>query len=475
VLDHDDRPSTFNSQLEAAEHTTTALATSLTTAAAFRNVEQVSMSEQIMKTDPPSLQNAPQQVNPSLETLLQVLSNVPSEMVLQEAATAKEATVDALLTRLEDITSILKQAKRRRQLKRKDYGTSLIQQQSMDCDSKTLGNRARMPTEILRQLTQSGFLSTVDLAKTLLLTCKCYAMDLGREYVYEYLCKSQWRNVTKFPPTLIEDRGYYWLFRNLSRGISIPEEESRIPPPVISYNEMFFSISIRDGSGKEIVSEVLCGEQLAILERHGSGGVLLKEPISIGTYPYLGQASHAYKNYAESCVELEHWSVSVQLFQLDQNKCCCVHDESGDFYWRVFMNYPGDNEAEPLADSERFVGCVNSSPSAPTLELDEGGKRMVGRIQAWDLHHPYEGNAAFQGIKFGVNLICFVQEQEQHKDDPSARTVVLEFGEVRLAVLRVDSDGDYAEWFTNASQHHHGDTALPHLLEHLKGWEDPDD
>jgi hypothetical protein len=143
--------------------------------AVFKNVEEVSMSEQSMKTNPSSSQNAPQQVDPSLETLLQVLSNVDSEIVLHEAATAKEATIDALLTRFEDITSILRQAKRRRQLKRKDYGTSLTltEQQSLDCDSKTLGNRARMPTEILRQLTQSGFLSTVDLAKTLLLTCKC--------------------------------------------------------------------------------------------------------------------------------------------------------------------------------------------------------------------------------------------------------------------------------------------------------------
>jgi hypothetical protein len=58
-------------------------------------------------TIPPSSQNAPEQVN-SLETLLQVLSNVPSEIVLQEAATAKEATIDTLITRFEDISSVLR-------------------------------------------------------------------------------------------------------------------------------------------------------------------------------------------------------------------------------------------------------------------------------------------------------------------------------------------------------------------------------
>jgi hypothetical protein len=439
--------------------------------AVFKNVEEVSMSEQSMKTNPSSSQNAPQQVDPSLETLLQVLSNVDSEIVLHEAATAKEATIDALLTRFEDITSILRQAKRQRQLKRKDYGTSvtLTEQQSLDCDSKTLGNRARMPTEILRQLTQSGFLSTVDLAKTLLLTCKCYGIDLGREYVYEYLCKSRWRNIAKLPPSLIADRGHYWLFRNLSRGLYILEElPSTLPPPAFSYDDMFFSVSIRDGSGKEIVSEVFCGEQLATLEEDGSAGIFLEQPIRIGSYPYLGPATVAYNDYKERYEEHEHWSVTVHFFRLDQNKCCCVH-ESGDFHWITGIDYPWA-DPRPLADSSGFLGCVNSNPSASALELDEGGKRLEGRIQALDQRSP-EDPYAFQGYQFGVNLVCTVQEQEQHQDDPSARTVVIEFEEVRLAALQVDLDQDHNEWFTNASEHHHGVT-LPHLLEHLKGWED---
>ena len=150
-----------------------------------------------------------QQVKP-LETLLQVLSNVPSAIFLHEAATAKDATIDALITRFDDIMYILEQTKeRQRQVKR-------VEQQSWYRGSKTLGNRTRMPTEVLWQLTRSGFLSTADLAKTLLLTCKGYGIYLGRDYVYGYLCKSRWRNITKLPPSLIADRGYFWLFRNLS-------------------------------------------------------------------------------------------------------------------------------------------------------------------------------------------------------------------------------------------------------------------
>jgi hypothetical protein len=106
------------------------------------------MSEQSITAVPPSSQNAPQQVNP-LETLLQVLSDVPSKIVLQEAATAKEATIDALIAMFEDIASVLRQAnKRQRQVKRIDYVTSLMEQQSLDRDSswKPRSNAHRSPT-----------------------------------------------------------------------------------------------------------------------------------------------------------------------------------------------------------------------------------------------------------------------------------------------------------------------------------------
>jgi hypothetical protein len=273
--------------------------------------------------DPPSSQNAPQKVNP-LETLLQVLSNFDSEIVLQVAAAATEATIDALIARFEDIASLLKQAKRQRKSKRKDYVNDFKEQQSLDGDSKTLGNRARMPTEVLRQLTQSGFLSTADLAKTLLLTCKGYEIDLGREYIYEHLCKSRWHNITKLPPSLIAERGYCWLFRNLSRGLfdAYAEQLLSIPPPAFSYADMLFSISIRDGSGKEIVSEVLCGEQLDSLKRDGSVVVLLKKPIVIGTFPSAPVDAYEYARHVDRDEEeCENWSVVVHLFRLDENKC----------------------------------------------------------------------------------------------------------------------------------------------------------
>jgi hypothetical protein len=75
-----------------------------------------------------------------------------------------------------------------------------------------------------------------------------------------------------------------------------------------------------------------------------------------------------------------------------------------------------------------------------------------------------------------VDLNFFVQAQApHHPDDPSARTVVLPLGQVELIAMKggnTDGDGGY---FTNVgAQHHHG-VRLPHLLEHLKIWGDPDD
>jgi hypothetical protein len=435
-----------------------------------------------MTTDLPGAQRAPQ-----LESLLQVLSNVPSGIVLQEAATAKDATIDALITRFEVIASILKQAKKQRKLKRKDYadgvltdqqsleqqslepsrdfyrrqlkqkdlGTSLMEQESLDRDSKTPGNRARMPTEILRQLTQSGCLSTVDLAKTLLLTCKCYEKDLGREYVYEYLCKSRWRNITKFPPTLIADRGYYWLFRNLSRG-----QFPTIPPPTFDYEDMLFLISIRDGSGKEIVSEVVCGEQLDTLKEDGYADVYLGQ--SIGTCPLASIPEYA--NHTDRDEEYGNWSVTVHLFRLDENKCCCVH-ESDSCEW--VDAFEGVDAFEDCAFPS--VGFVTSTRSARILELNEGGKLLVGRIQELDRHGP-ERNSIHR-IKFEVQLSCEIGDLDR-VPNPNARsteTVALQFGLLQMKVHRVDSAEGEAV-FDRYHEHHHGVT-LPHLLEHLKGWD----
>jgi hypothetical protein len=402
------------------------------------------MSQQI-STDPPSHQNAPskQQVKTpaALETLLQV--------VLQEAATAEEATIDTLISRFEDITSILKEAKRQRQVKRKYCENDGIldehQPSSLDRDSKTLGNRARIPTEVLRQLTQSGFLSTADLAKTLLLTCKCYEIDLGREYVYEYLCRFRWRNIAKLPPSLIADRGYYWLFRNLSRPIctSSVEEPSMLPPPAFDYDEMLFSVSIRDGSGKEIISEVLCGDQLDTLKQDGTASVILEQPIITGT-----------PGCARAC---DNWSVMVHLFRLDQNKCCCVHS-SGSWDSQVPGLLTGMNiTAEDVAGFVRFY--VHQSDTA--LELDERGKLLERRIQELD-----KRGAQFLGIEFFVKLNCCVQERAPPYPD--------DLGEVHLVAHRVNPEWDDSDCFVEAQVQQHGVT-LPHLLEHLKGWGDPDD
>jgi hypothetical protein len=433
------------------------------------------MNQQIPR-DTPSYQNAQQQqeVNPAtetLETLLQVLSNVQSENVLQEAATAKEATIDTLISRFEDLTSILKEAKRQRQGKRKYCVNDVMDEQPSleDYSERALVNRARMPTEVLRQLTQSGFLSTADLAKTLLLTCKCYEIDLGREYVYEYLCRCRWRNITKLPPSLLADRGYYWLFRNMSRGLkkSPAAPPSPIPPPAFDYDQMLFSVSIRDGSGKEIVSEVLCGDQLHTFKDDGNASAILENPIIIGTYP-AGTVA-AYRRYVERDADYANWSVTVHLFRLDQNKCRCVH-ESGSCDWEPCL-YRGVNAANIL------VGWSQSSSlHLAALALDEGGNLLLeGRIQEeFDRHYMEHGDAPhFQGIHFDVDLTYRVQHQAPSRPaDPSVATVVLEIGELHLVAVLVDTGGDREEF--DEVDFNNGIT-LPHLFEHLKVWGGPDD
>jgi len=103
------------------------------------------------------------------------------------------------------------------------------------------------------------------------------------------------------------------------------------------------------------------------------------------------------------------------------------------------------------------------------LELDDGGKLLAGRIQEFD-RHGRERNS-FHRIKFDVQLSCQIKDLDR-VPNPTARsteTVALQFGSGMLTAHRVDSTGD-EEVFDRYHEHHHG-VKLPHLLEHLKGWD----
>jgi hypothetical protein len=241
-----------------------------------------------------------------------------------------------------------------------------------------------------------------------------------------------------------------------------------MPPPAFDYNEMLFSVSIRDGSGKEIVSEVLCGDQLDSLKNDGHAIAIFEQPIIIGTYP--AGSVDAYERYAERDAECDNWSVTVHLFRLDKNKCCCVH-EPGSCDW----------DSSPDRDMDAAIATVgwanySSSQHLATLELDEGGKLLLeGRLQEQlDRHFVGDGDVPhFQGIQFDVELNCRVQHQAPPRPaDPSVATVVLEFRELRLMAKWVYTD-EGREDFIDADID--PEFTLPHLLEHLKGWGDPDD
>jgi hypothetical protein len=72
-----------------------------------------------------------------------------------------------------------------------------------------------------------------------------------------------------------------------------------------------------------------------------------------------------------------------------------------------------------------------------------------------------------------VKLNCRVQHQAPPRPaDPSVATTGLEFGEVHLMAKWVDTDEEHRDFVE--ADFNHGIT-LPHLLEHLKVWGDPED
>jgi hypothetical protein len=216
---------------------------------------------------------------------------------------------------------------------------------------------------------------------------------------------------------------------------------------------MILSVSIRQESGKEIVSEVLSGEQLQNLKRDGNLAIVLEPPISIGTYPLASVHAYARSTTARD-EECRNWSVTVHLFRLDENKCCCVH-KSDNCNW--IMNY-----GPPL------VGFVNSTTGIGVgyVNSTTEDRNPVGGILDFDRYGPERNH--FRYIQFDVQLDCVIGEQAPHPDVPAAGTVALKYGEVRLTARRVDLTSD-TEVGTPTSEEY--GVSLPQLLEHLKGWD----
>ena len=70
-----------------------------------------------------------------------------------------------------------------------------------------------IPIEVLRQVTQSDFLTVQETGCFLLLVSRSFTDALGKNQIWKTICHMQWKNMPSIPKCIIEARGYEWIFR----------------------------------------------------------------------------------------------------------------------------------------------------------------------------------------------------------------------------------------------------------------------
>jgi hypothetical protein len=122
----------------------------------------------------------------------------------------------------------------------------------------------RLTTEMLRQITESGFLTYRELGRLLLLMSKSFVTDLTKKYVWTALCNLHFKSPMgdMFPTSMITARGDKWIFQHAcSRKVPSRATDSEgVEPEEQAGNKLLFLLSFRDSkNGTELFTTIVQG------------------------------------------------------------------------------------------------------------------------------------------------------------------------------------------------------------------------
>ena len=302
-----------------------------------------------------------------------------------------------------------------------------------------------IPTEVLRRLVVAGFLSSEDLGMLLLQTCRAFMLHLGHDYVWKHLCNYRFRHMAKIPQSVIEARGYEWLFRQLrSPGLILRDEVIRAPPPPrLTSDNLVMLISIRAGD-KELASKVVSGHALTQFD-----DVVLDRPIFVAEGPPVVDPVGFFEYDLTMLGDIrQDWIITIHGLRLDTNQCCCIHESSPSFNDAWYSRYP----------------------SHPTRKKDQIGELTFFQNVYLE---PFNRAKCYLGLKVCVMLRCFqriIDPPQQKSQDGSvpAQRAILEFRELKLTARPI-----YDENYRVVERLDLGESSetFLHLLDKLAGWE----
>jgi hypothetical protein len=187
-----------------------------------------------------------------------------------------------------------------------------------DDSDQTDVNSGEFPSEVLRQVCQSMYLTAEEMGRLLLFSCRGFVRKIGSELVWEYLTLARWRSSSELPESLIQKRGYKWLFQQLLKGVHTEANFTNIiPPTTLQSNQVIFLVTVRRGND-ELVSEQFTFDQVVDMQANRSS-IRIQVPIALGTFRVEGEfVQDFFYNFRD-------WKATVHCIRLDTNECCCVH------------------------------------------------------------------------------------------------------------------------------------------------------
>lgn len=338
-----------------------------------------------------------------------------------------------------------------------------------------------IPGEVLDQVCVSDFLTTGDCGRLLLLVSKSMLQTYGKHHAWEVLCGRKWKNIAHVPKPIILQRGYEWIFRQLTNS-SHSHDSSAIRPPSLSYDTLTLLISIRNGATrKEVVSIALACEPLKTFLENGELNVSLKDKVSLGKYPLAEDG-----NLDFVAPRISKWTATLHLLRSDRAQCVCLH-KTDSCSWGEYDYLEDPNIEEELQESkekELKVGWNNTvttiarpkvDSKIPSLEVDMGylefatsnglelsrnGKYLEDRIRMQNTT-----GDTYECIKIEPTLICHTQDYCE-----LSNSVDLISNELRLDAWKRYQSGAAELYQSNNESKKHGVTLL-HLLSTLIDWE----
>jgi hypothetical protein len=310
-----------------------------------------------------------------------------------------------------------------------------------------------IPTEVIRQVTRSGFLTSPEAGSLLLLTCSSILRDYGgSSSVWQDLCLTKWKNSLQLPQSLIQTRGYEWIFRQKSQGLARRLDWPELLPPTLQPSQLQFYISITRNN-KEIVSQVLEGAKLEELLTTGEVAWTLPEPVRVlDDLPCTSSTAPSL---------LDQYNASIHALRLDTNECCCVHDTT----LRKWSPWKEQDEENERMDSSCYngkpIGSLGFRNTYLELDLTDHGHALEHRIQrVLDPSTRFEECDPYKGFHFRPTLLCVESPTDNQRH----------FTQLKVAAIYFSKSGGSHTYNSQEQSESHG-VSLLHLVEQLYGWE----